>query len=130
MPKHQTAIIVKAFGIDNNPKTGLMDWQLSDGVNTSNFAMSPLGVIDVLNMSLYRLMQRKNEEIIKALQTLAIQDIEALVVDDGRPFLAYTLENGLGFASALEREKLEKLYQQLGEVLKALPPASDGTKVH
>ena len=92
--------------------------------------LPPLAAIDIVNMVLYRLMLRKNEEIIKALQTFAIQDMTALQFDDGHPVMAYTLENGLGFVTALEREKLEKLYEQLGEVLKTSAPTDEGVKVH
>lgn len=122
MSKNQTTLAVNSFTIDNNEKTGLMDWQFTDGVHRGRFSIPPMRSISILNAVLLRLMYRQEPEVLKGLQTFAIREIEAKLMPDGRPYLKYTMENGLGFGSGLEREKLEALYQQLGEVLGASPP--------
>ncbi len=130
MTKNTAPLQVDSALVENNPQTGHMDFQFSEGKRKVELTMHPLSAIQVLNLILMRLMQRQEAEVTRGIQTFAIQEIEAKQMPDGRPYLQYRMENGLAFGSSLEREKLEALYHQLGDILASPPPKSGNAKVH
>jgi hypothetical protein len=107
-----------------------MEFEFWEKADRAGFALQPEDSITVVTMILARLMERQEAKVTEGLQTFAIRQIEANTSPDGRPYLVYVLENGLGFGSGLERDKLETLYRQLGEVLGAPPPKEESAAVH
>lgn len=72
------------------------------------------GMISLLMIELAR---SQTPEAQKALQMFALRDITAKALEDGTPYLEYTLENGSGFANGIPLEGLRSLHRALGEVL-------------
>ena len=88
--------------VDNNPKTGSVEFKFVHPENgTAVMGLPPMSAIYLVNLAVLRLMQRKEPEIIEGLQTFALSTIEADKLPDGRLFLRYYLENGLGFATGM-----------------------------
>lgn len=110
-------IRVTSVDIDNNPTTGKLDIKFSDGVDSAAFSLEPTAAVGLVNLLMLRLLQHRDPEVRDSLQNFAITEIEAKTMPDGRPYLEYHLENGLGFGSGLELEKLRALHHQLGTVL-------------
>ena len=130
MSKQSTSFVATAVAIENNSKTGRLSFQVEGGAAQFSFSLDPIAAIRVMDLMLVRLMQRQEEPVTRALQNFAIQEIEAKTFMDGRPYLQYKMENGLAFGSGLERDKLEALYHQLGDILGSPLPSSKGADTH
>lgn len=128
MTNNTAPLHVKSVTVENNQKTGLLDFDFGDGARKVKLTMKPLTTLKALNLMLLRLMQRREEEVVTGLQTFAINKIDVGCTADGRLYLKYTMENGLGFGTGFERTELEALHQQLSDIL-GRPPLNSGGAV-
>lgn len=117
--------------IENNAETGAIDFTFVHPTEGSvTLGLPPPHALFLVNVGVARLMQRGDPEIVEGLQTFAIHSIEADKMPDGRLYLKYFMENGLGFATGLPKEDLTTLYHQLGDLLGWPAPRTDGETAH
>lgn len=71
----------------------------------------------MISLQMMELAHSQTPEAQKALQMFALRDITAKALEDGTPYLEYTLENGSRFATGIPLEGLRSLHRALGDVL-------------
>ena len=119
------------IAVENNVKTGAVDLTFAHPTQgTVTIGLPAMHALFLVNVAVLRLMQRNDPEIVEGLQTFAISTIEADKLPDGRPYLKYFMENGLGFATGLPKEDLTTLYHQLGDLLGWPAPTTAGEAPH
>lgn len=86
----------------------------TDAVSATVPVTAATGMISLL---MVELAHSQTPEAEKALQMFALRNITAKALEDGTPYLEYTLENGSRFATGIPLDGLRALYRALGEVL-------------
>ncbi len=115
---------MKATGIstENDKATGKFNLTIHGAARDVTAMFEPIAIPTVAAAMLTWVMERGDPAIAKEMQMYALSDIHAKrFPGTGQPYLEYRFENGLGFGSGLELDKLKRLHRQLSELLATTP---------